>query len=162
MLATRLSLQPVRDKDFESMLALRIEAMRPSLERLGRFDPARARERLVAGFAPKYMQHIVLDGSERIGFVTVKPERDAAGLEVLRLDHLYLRTAHQGQGVGAWVMTWVKARARAQAITSTGIIDVTALRDSDANRFYLAHGFVLQLGEPLDMHYRWQAAGASA
>ena len=41
-----------------------------------------------------------------------KPERDAAGLEVLRLDHLYLRTAHQGQGVGAWVMAWVKAQGK--------------------------------------------------
>jgi GNAT superfamily N-acetyltransferase len=158
MLATRLSLQPVRAEDFESMLALRIEAMRPSLERLGRFDPARARERLLAGFAPKHMRHIVLDGSERIGFVTVKPELDAAGLEVLRLDHLYLRTAHQGQGVGAWVMAWVKA----QAMNGKRIVDVTALRDSEANRFYQANGFMLKSEEPLDIHYRWRANGAAA
>ncbi|HEY1049927.1 MAG TPA: hypothetical protein VGE39_09240 [Prosthecobacter sp.] len=31
--------------DFEELAALRIAAMRPSLEHLGRFDPARARER---------------------------------------------------------------------------------------------------------------------
>ena len=35
--------------DFESLVALRIEAMRESLERIGRFDPVRARERFLSG-----------------------------------------------------------------------------------------------------------------
>ena len=48
---SRLSLQPVDSGDFEAMLALRIDAMRPSLERVGRFDLARSRERLNAGDA---------------------------------------------------------------------------------------------------------------
>jgi hypothetical protein len=37
-ISLRLSLQPVLAGDFEDMLALRIDAMRPSLERVGRFD----------------------------------------------------------------------------------------------------------------------------
>ena len=61
-LLSRLSLQPVGSSDFEAMLALRIDAMRPSLERVGRFDAARSRERLSAGFVVPYMHHIVLDG----------------------------------------------------------------------------------------------------
>lgn len=55
------TLSPVSAVDFDDMVALRIEALRESLERLGRFDPVRARERLAAGFAPEYMRHIELD-----------------------------------------------------------------------------------------------------
>ena len=40
MLAAPFMLAPVRPEDFESLLALRIRAMRPSLERLGRFEPS--------------------------------------------------------------------------------------------------------------------------
>jgi hypothetical protein len=36
-------LRTARPEDFEALVALRIEAMRESLERVGRFDPVRAR-----------------------------------------------------------------------------------------------------------------------
>ncbi|REN20797.1 N-acetyltransferase, partial [Mycobacterium tuberculosis] len=125
------------------MLALRIDAMRPSLERVGRFDAARSRERLSAGFVVPYMHHIVLDGDQRIGFVTLKPEDSDA----LRLDHLYLRTGFQGLGIGEWVLEWAKSQAREQQLD----IKLTALVKSDANRFYLRHGFVLEGGEGVDL-----------
>ncbi len=153
-LLSRLSLQPVESSDFEDMLALRIAAMRPSLERVGRFDLARSRERLSAGFVIPFMHHIVLDGDGRIGFVTLKPE----GADALRLDHLYLRTGFQGLGIGEWVMRWAKAQARAQQRD----IKLTALVRSDANRFYLRHGFVLEGEEGVDLHYRWRLAVEAA
>ena len=149
-LLSRLSLQPVDSGDFEDMLALRIDAMRPSLERVGRFDLARSRERLSAGFVVPFMHHIVIDGEQRVGFVTLKPE----GPDALRLDHLYLRTGFQGRGIGDWVIRWAKAQARNQK----RYITLTALVQSDANRFYLRHGFVLEGGEGVDLHYRWQVA----
>ena len=149
-LLSRLSLQPVDSGDFEGMLALRVDAMRPSLERVGRFDLARSRERLSAGFVVPFMHHIVLDGELRVGFVTLKPEGAAA----LRLDHLYLRTGFQGRGIGEWIMRWAKAEARNQRRDIT----LTALVKSDANRFYLRHGFVLEGGEGVDLHYRWHVA----
>ena len=149
-LLSRLSLQPVDSSDFEAMLALRIDAMRPSLERVGRFDAARSRERLSAGFVVPYMHHIVLDGDQRIGFVTLKPEDSDA----LRLDHLYLRSGFQGLGIGEWVLEWAKSQARAQRLD----IKLTALVKSDANRFYLRHGFVLEGEEGVDLHYRWRVA----
>ncbi|OAK61860.1 GNAT family acetyltransferase [Variovorax paradoxus] len=149
-LLSRLSLQPVDSSDFEAMLALRIDAMRPSLERVGRFDAARSRERLSAGFVVPYMHHIVLDGDQRIGFVTLKPEDSDA----LRLDHLYLRSGFQGLGIGEWVLEWAKTQARAQRLD----IKLTALVKSDANRFYLRHGFVLEGEEGVDLHYRWRVA----
>ncbi|MES2687972.1 MAG: GNAT family N-acetyltransferase [Pseudomonadota bacterium] len=147
-ISLRLSLQPVLAADFEDMLALRIDAMRPSLERVGRFDLARSRERLSAGFFPQYMQHILLDG-ERVGFFTLKPE----GEDALRLDHLYLRGKASGQGIGTWVISQVLAQAREGGLT----VKLTALKESDANRFYLRHGFVLQGEEGVDLHYEWPA-----
>jgi hypothetical protein len=44
-----LSLAPAGEGDFEALLALRMAAMRESLEKVGRFDPQRARERLSRG-----------------------------------------------------------------------------------------------------------------
>lgn len=145
---SRLTLQPVVDNDFEDMLALRGEAMRPSLERVERFDPARSRERLLARFVPHHMQHLLVDG-ERIGFFTLSPD----GPTALRLDHLYLRPGWSGKGIGAWVLDRVLAQARERGLK----VRLTALRESDANRFYVRHGFVLQGEEGVDMHYEWRA-----
>jgi len=136
-----LALTAVAAADFESMLALRIAALRPSLERLGRFDPQRARERLASQFEPAAMRHIERDG-QRIGFLTLKPEADA-----LRLEHLYIQPGAQGLGVGAWALDWVKAQG--QDVT------LSALKLSDANRFYLRHGFVVTGESDFDIDYRW-------
>jgi GNAT superfamily N-acetyltransferase len=139
--------EPVAVDDFEPMVALRIAALRESLERLGRFDPARARERLQAGFAPEHMQHICVDG-ERIGYLTLRPAGD-----VLKLEHLYIRPGEQGRGVGSWVLAWIKNTAKASGHDVT----VSALRLSDANRFYLRHGFEVVGESEFDIDYRWKA-----
>jgi len=142
-----LSLGSVAAEDFESMADLRAEALRDSLERLGRFDPVRVRERLRSAFEPAYMRHILVNG-ERAGYLTLIPH---AGSGSLRLHHLYVRPAHQGQGVGAWALEWVKAQGRA----SGKDITLGALRSSDANRFYLRHGFQLIEEQEFDLEYRW-------
>ncbi|MDL5034036.1 GNAT family N-acetyltransferase [Pelomonas sp. APW6] len=147
MLPMSLSLTPVAAEDFEAMLALRVEALRESLERLGRFDPQRARERLASQFEPACMQHIERDG-QRIGFVTVKPLADGA----LKLEHLYLRPGSQGEGVGRWVLDGVKRQGRD--------IHLAALKHSDANRFYLREGFVPVGESDVDIDYRWKAGAA--
>lgn len=73
--AASVALVPASQADFESLVAIRTEAMRESLERLGRFDPVRARERLRSGFAPEHTHHIDVSG-ERVGFVVVQPGAD--------------------------------------------------------------------------------------
>jgi GNAT superfamily N-acetyltransferase len=153
MTPARLALCSVTEGDFEAMAAIRIEAMRESLERLGRFDPERARDRLRAGFEPAFMQHIELDIGERIGFVTLRPE----GRDALRLDHLYIRPAYQGQGIGAWIMDWVHSQARAAGLA----VKVTALKQSDAVRFYERHGFKPEGEDSWDLHYRWSPSGGA-
>lgn len=137
------TLAPVADADFEAMLALRIEALRDSLERLGRFDPAVARARLQGQFRPEWMRHLVVDG-ERVGYFTVEP-RDGE----LRLHHLYLRLHAQGRGLGAWVLDHVKAQGLP--------ITLAALRDSRANDFYRRHGFQVVEEQDFDVEYRWEA-----
>lgn len=140
---TTLTLAPVAESDFEAMLALRIEALRESLERLGRFNPDVARARLKSQFRPEWMQHLVVNG-ERVGYYTVEP-RDGE----LRLHHLYVKPAAQGQGVGAWVLDRVKAQGRP--------ITLAALRDSRANDFYRRHGFRVVEEQDFDIEYRWEA-----
>jgi GNAT superfamily N-acetyltransferase len=137
------TLAPVADADFEAMLALRIDALRESLERLGRFSPEVARARLRSQFRPEWMQHLVV-GGERVGYFTVEPREGE-----LRLHHLYLKPAAQGQGIGAWVIDQVKARGLP--------ITLAALRESRANDFYRRHGFKVVQEQDFDIEYRWEA-----
>lgn len=139
-------------QDGDALVALRIAAMRDSLERIGRFDPVRAGERFRVGFSPDHTQHILQDG-QRIGFYVLKPDTDAG----LLLDHLYIQPGHQGQGVGAAVLAHIFAQADAQALA----VRVGALRASDSNRFYLRHGFALAQQGEFDNYYIRPAAVAA-
>lgn len=139
-----LRFTPAAEADFEALLALRIEAMRDSLERLGRFDPDRARERLRGTFRPECTWHIEEDG-KRIGFYCLRPEGEG-----LRLDHLYVHPSAQGRGVGGQVLRRILQDADRRGVGVT----LSALRGSDSNRFYRRHGFV-QTGEgEWDIDYR--------
>ncbi|MEN9490381.1 MAG: hypothetical protein RJA63_830 [Pseudomonadota bacterium] len=133
-----------RVDDAERLVALRIEAMRDSLTRLGRFDPQRARDRFLEGFKPETCE-LVLSGERLVGFVVVKP-----GDQGLLLDHLYIAPSHQGLGIGAVVLQRVFERADAEGLCVT----VGALRGSDANRFYARHGFVQTHEAEWDIYYR--------
>ena len=122
--------------------------MRESLERIGRFDLQRARDRFLDGFDPALTRHVLADG-ERVGFVVVRPQDDG-----LLLDHLYLLPVAQGQGIGAAVLADVLARADA----SRQPVRVGALRGSHSNRYYARHGFALvEQGEWDDFYRRLPA-----
>jgi len=131
------------ETDFEELVALRIDAMRESLERIGRFDPIRARERFRSSFSAMHTRHVVADG-RRLGFVVVKPANGQ-----LLLDHLYIRPGNQGKGIGAAVLAQVFKEADALSLP----MRVGALRGSDANRFYQRHGFEFLAEEEWDIYY---------
>jgi GNAT superfamily N-acetyltransferase len=142
-IAVPITLVQAVETDFEELVAIRIAAMRESLERIGRFDPVRARERFRSGFSAIYTRHITFEGLQ-VGFVVVKPVEDQ-----LLLDHLYIHPSHQGQGIGAAVLAQVFQEADALAKP----LRVGALRGSDANRFYQRNGFEFLAEEEWDIYY---------
>jgi GNAT superfamily N-acetyltransferase len=139
--------EPAAVHDLDELVALRVEAMRDSLERLGRFDPARARERFASGFEPASTRHVLLEG-RRVGFVVVKNHPEG-----LLLDHLYLRPVAQGRGVGARVLQDVLRDADCRGLA----VLVGALRGSPANAFYMRHGFQCVGEGDWDVYYRRDA-----
>ncbi len=129
--------------DFDELALLRIAAMRESLERVGRFNPERARERLRNSFYPEHTYFIVL-AVEKIGFYTLRP--CATGLY---LDHLYIHPRHQSKGIGGHV---VKILIK-EASTQHQAIRLGALRESESNQFYQRHGFKKEREDEWDIYY---------
>lgn len=117
--------------------------MRESLERVGRFDPERARERLRNSFHPEHTQFILFEG-QRVGFYTFRP-----AAECFHLDHLYVHPACQSRGVGAFVLRRLLAEGDARKLP----VRLGALRDSPSNRFYQRHGFVQTAEDAWDIYY---------
>ncbi len=147
-----IEFEPATAADAEALADLRVEAMRESLERVGRFDPGRARRRFLDGFAAAHTFHILL-GGQRVGFYVLKDE--AAG--GLLLDHLYIRPGRQGQGIGAAVLAEVFSLADRQGRA----VRVGALKESASNRFYARHRFELVEQAEFDNHYVRAAGGCA-
>ena len=141
---------PSASDDFERILALRLVALRQSLERLGRYDPVRARDRLAREFQPEHMRLIEVDGAFA-GCVSLKPD----GEDGLAMEHFYIDPAFQNLGLGGAVMGMLLAEADAAGKP----VRLGVLKRSDANRFYQRHGFELQHTSEWDAHYVRPAAG---
>jgi len=128
-----------------SLAAIRVEAMRPSLEAIGRFDPERARNRFLEAYAPNDT-HVVHVGGDLVGFYVVRNRPDH-----LYLDHLYIRPARQGGGLGREIVHSIQSQARELGLP----VRLMALRGSPANDFYVSCGFVLERSDDLDNYYTW-------
>lgn len=138
-----IDLVPANESDVEDLVKLRIAAMRDSLERMGRFDPQRARDRFLSTFSPAHTRHICINGT-RIGFVVVK-----TGADGLLLDHLYITPEHQNNGIGSRILRMIFEEADRKGLP----LRVGALKKSDSNRFYIRHGFDLVEESEWDNHY---------
>lgn len=128
---TRVSLVPVVEADFDRLADLRVSAMRESLERVGRFNQERARERLRSTFSPAHTRVILFEGAT-VGFYAARPTPEG-----LSLDHLYIHPDFQCRGIGGVVLQELFAEADQNETPVT----VGALKESASNRFYLRHGF---------------------
>ena len=142
-----IAFAPTGCADLEELIGIRIAAMHESLERVGRFDPVRARERFQSGFSPEQTCYILF-GGKRVGFVVAK-RNDGH----LLLDHLYIHPDHQGKGIGSTVLARLFRDADAAAMP----VRVGALKQSKANRFYQRHGFVQVDEGEWDIYYERQA-----
>ena len=133
-------------EDADTLVEIRISAMKESLERIGRFDPQRARERFISSFEAENTKYIALNGT-KVGFVVVKFKEN----EVL-LDHLYIKPEHQNKGIGSVVLQTIFSEANLKSLPVT----VGALRESASNRFYQAHGFIKSGESEWDIYYARQ------
>ncbi|MEE1816454.1 GNAT family N-acetyltransferase [Streptomyces sp. SP18ES09] len=140
---TNWSLRPGRPEDVEPMAELRAEAMRPDLERLGRYDEHRVRRRLREGFSPAHTSVIELDGAFA-GCVTVRPYEDGDGLY---LEHFYLAAETRGRGLGTAVLRALLGRADAAGAP----VRLVVLRGSAARRLYEREGFTFESEDPVDV-----------
>jgi len=131
------------NNDLEDLVSIRIEAMRESLERLGRFNPDRARERFLGGFDASSTRRIEVAG-DLVGFVVIKDHQDE-----LLLDHLYVIPSAQGAGIGSEALTQIFREADEIGRP----IRVGALKESASNRFYTRHGFVFVESGEFDNYY---------
>jgi GNAT superfamily N-acetyltransferase len=141
--AAAFSLVPAREADFERLFEIRLHAMRPSLERIGRFDPERARARFRASFRPEHTRLILDPAGQLIGCVAFGPQDGA-----LLLEHFYLVPQAQGRGVGGAILRQLLGEANESAKP----IRLDVLRGSDARRFYERHGFVETHRDEFDLY----------
>lgn len=140
-----VAFRPATESDFESLLALRMVALRESLERLDRFDLERGRHRFRAEFSVQHTRLVLWDGAFA-GCVTVT-DPDTDGFAWIKT--LYLRADLQGQGVGAAVVARILAETDAARIPTR----LSVLVGSDANRFWTRQGYVETHRDALDIYY---------
>ncbi|KQR37349.1 acetyltransferase [Microbacterium sp. Leaf159] len=135
------SLRASSSSDAPWMAELRAIVMRPDLERLGRYDPVRVRQRFLDAFAPEHTRVIVVDG-EDVGLIAVRGEPDAVWIE-----HFYLAPGSQGRGLGSAVLAEVLVERGADG----QLFRLNVLQGSPARRLYERHGFVLDSEDAVDV-----------
>jgi GNAT superfamily N-acetyltransferase len=131
------SLRPSRLDDAEWIAELRAVVLRDDLERLGRFDPVRVRERFLTAFDTTLTRIIVVNGAD-VGSIALRPAEDATWIE-----HFYLDAALQGRGIGGGVLRSVLAEQ--------GAFRLNVLQGSPARRLYERHGFELDSEDEVDV-----------
>jgi ribosomal protein S18 acetylase RimI-like enzyme len=136
-------LRTPKAEDAEALATIRAQAMKPSLEAIGRFDEGRARRRILDAFDPDVTQEIWV-GEERVGFLVVRRLEDH-----WYLDHLYITAAHQGAGLGSAVLRELIQKGKVAKLP----VRLGALKLSPSNRFYASHGFHLEREEEWDNYY---------
>lgn len=127
--------------DVEVIAELRAAVMRPDLERLGRYDAHRVRQRFRDSFSARHTS-VVMVGGDLAGSVTLRPADDRQWLE-----HFYLAPHHQGRGLGSAVLAALLARTDARGHT----VGLNVLQGSPARRLYERHGFTVESEDLVDV-----------
>ncbi|MFD8541906.1 GNAT family N-acetyltransferase [Streptomyces rubrogriseus] len=134
-------LRPASAGDVEAVAELRALVLRADLERLGRYDARRVRQRLRDGFVPAHTRVIEVGGAFA-GCVALRPAEDAHWLE-----HFYLDPRVQGAGIGTAVLRELLERCDREGT----VVRLNVLRGSPARRLYERHGFAVTSEDPVDV-----------
>ncbi|KOU34985.1 acetyltransferase [Streptomyces sp. WM6378] len=137
----RWALRGAVPADVEPIVELRAVVMRPDLERLGRFDEHRVRQRFRDAFVPEHMSVVLADGAFA-GCVALRPAEDGQWLE-----HFFLAPRLQGRGLGSAVLRAMLNRADADGL----VVRLNVLQGSAARRLYERHGFTVETEDPVDV-----------
>lgn len=127
--------------DVEAVAELRATVLRADLQRLGRYDAQRVRQRLRDGFDPAHTWVIEV-GGEFGGSVAL---RQADG--VRWLEHFYLAPHLQGRGIGSAVLRRLLRQCDRDGVP----VRLNVLQGSPARQLYERHRFTLQTEDPVDV-----------
>jgi GNAT superfamily N-acetyltransferase len=142
--APAIRFSPAAPQDLDRLVELRVRAMRPALERIDHFDPARARRRLTEQYRPQHTR-LIWAGEAFAGCVAFAPHGPGRRM----LEHFYLEPELSGRGIGSAVMAALMAEADAEGCA----VVLTVVRESDANRLYPRFGFVETGRDAVDIFY---------
>ena len=132
-----VTLRPAESADLDWLADLRAIVLRADLERLGRYDAVRVRQRLRDAYDPSVTRIVVVD-SEDVGCIAVRREDDTHWIE-----HFYLARSHQGRGVGGRILSMV--------LQDDVLYRLNVLQGSAARRLYERHGFVVDREDEVDV-----------
>lgn len=134
------SLRAATAADARWIAELRAVVLRADLERLGRFDPARVRQRFLSAFDPAVTQVVVADGRD-VGSIALRLEGHA-----LWIEHFYLMPELQGRGIGTRVL-----RAHLASAPAGRPFRLNVLQGSRARALYERNGFIVESQDPVDV-----------
>ncbi len=134
-----VSLRPSVPDDIDWLVELRAAVLRADLERLGRYDSVRVRERMRASFVPAWSRIVVLDGVD-VGSISTRLDGDVRWIE-----HFYLSPKVQGQGIGSTILRTVLDEPH------HGDTRLNVLQGSAARRLYERFGFVIDTEDKIDV-----------
>ncbi|WP_430377754.1 N-acetyltransferase family protein [Streptomyces sp. B1-3] len=135
------TLRPATPDDVEPIAELRAVVLRPDLERLGRFDERRVRQRFRDAFVAAQLSVIEIEG-RFVGCVALRPAEDGHWLE-----HFFIDPGMQGRGLGSAVLSALLARTDAAGVT----VRLDVLQGSAARRLYERHGFTVESEDAVDV-----------
>lgn len=127
--------------DVDAVAEIRAVVLRADLERLGRYDGQRVRQRLRDGFDPAHTYVIEVAGV-LAGSVALRPAADGHWLE-----HFCLAPAAQGLGIGSAVLARILTAADRAGVR----VRLNVLQGSPARRLYERHGFVFESEDAVDV-----------
>ena len=132
-------LRPSSRLDIDWLVELRAEVLRADLERLGRYDEHRVRDRMRQSFHPDRTRIVVVDAVD-VGSITTRSEGTTRWIE-----HFYLAQSVQNKGIGSAVLGSVLAEAH------DGDTRLNVLQGSAARRLYERHGFTTDFEDDVDV-----------
>ena len=152
-----IRLLPAQPGDAPRLAELRAEALFDSLNRLGRYDEQRVRERFYGSFDPKRTKIVEVRGAFA-GCIALKPSAQGEGW---LLEHFYLNRGSQGSGIGVEVLR----RILLLAAQKPGPVRLNVLQGSLARRLYERFGFKTESEDETDvymvLHPTYKEAGPS-